>query len=150
RLAPPLAVRGLGPSGQRIFVTFLHQIRATVGGHPGPARGTAVASNKQTATARTMASPDASSTAAPGGPGVLGRIAGARRWLAAWIPFLPLGLRARLALLVVVAGLPALLLFLLHAQSERAQLVAEAEARALRLARAWADNHDALLREAHL
>jgi PAS domain S-box-containing protein len=61
-----------------------------------------------------------------------------------------LGLRARLALLVVVAGLPALLLFLHHAQGVRAGLMAEAEARALRLARAWAENHDALVREAHL
>jgi PAS domain S-box-containing protein len=55
-----------------------------------------------------------------------------------------------LALLVVVAGLPALLLFLYHAQSVRAGLMEEAEGRALRLARAWADNHDALVREAHL
>jgi PAS domain S-box-containing protein len=61
-----------------------------------------------------------------------------------------LGLRARLAVLVVVAGLPALALFLYHAQRERAALMAEAEARALRLARAWAENHDALVREAHL
>ena len=63
---------------------------------------------------------------------------------------LRLGLRARLALLVVVAGLPALLVFLDHAHRERAGLMADAQARALRLARAWAENHDALVREAHL
>ena len=61
-----------------------------------------------------------------------------------------LGLRARLALLVVVAGLPALVVFLDHAKGERAGLIADAEARALRLARVWAENHDALVREAHL
>jgi PAS domain S-box-containing protein len=61
-----------------------------------------------------------------------------------------LGLRARLVLLVVLAGLPALLVFLYHAQRERADLIVEAQARALRLARAWAENHDALVREAHL
>src|SRR4051812_41203437 len=61
-----------------------------------------------------------------------------------------LGLRARLAVLVIVASLPALLLYLHHAQQERRHLVAEAESRAMRLALAWAENHDALVRETHL
>ena len=74
-----------------------------------------------------------------------GRLAGWRFWTG-----LRLGLRARLALLVVVAGLPALVVFLNHAERERAALMAEAHARALRLARAWAENHDGLVREAHL
>jgi PAS domain S-box-containing protein len=61
-----------------------------------------------------------------------------------------LSLRWRLVLLVVLALLPALLFFVQHVQEERAALIAAAEARALRLARAWAQNHDALVREAQL
>ncbi len=61
-----------------------------------------------------------------------------------------LSLRWRLVLLVLLALLPALLFFVQYVQEERAQLIAAAEARALRLARAWAQNHDALVREAQL
>ncbi len=61
-----------------------------------------------------------------------------------------IGLRWRLVVLVVVALAPAILLFLHHTESERAGLILGAQNRALRLARVWADNHDALLREADL
>jgi PAS domain S-box-containing protein len=61
-----------------------------------------------------------------------------------------LSLRWRLVLLVLLALLPALLFFVQHVQEERADLIAAAEARALRLARAWAQNHDSLVREAQL
>jgi PAS domain S-box-containing protein len=61
-----------------------------------------------------------------------------------------LGLRWRLVLLVLLALLPALIFFFRYAQDERQQLIVQAQSRALRLARAWADNHDALVREAEL
>ena len=61
-----------------------------------------------------------------------------------------LSLRWRLVLLVGLALLPAILFFVQYVRAEREQLTAAAEARALRLARAWAGNHDALLREAEL
>src|SRR5260370_7227199 len=61
-----------------------------------------------------------------------------------------MGLRWRLVLLVVVALAPAILLFLHHSATQRAELILGAQSRALRLARVWADNHDAVLREANL
>src|SRR5260221_10629381 len=61
-----------------------------------------------------------------------------------------MGLRWRLVLLVVVALAPAILLFLHHTATQRAELILGAQSRALRLARVWADNHDAVLREANL
>ncbi len=61
-----------------------------------------------------------------------------------------IGLRWRLVLLVVVALAPAILLFLHHSATQRAELILGAQSRALRLARVWADNHDAVLREANL
>jgi signal transduction histidine kinase len=61
-----------------------------------------------------------------------------------------IGVRWRLVLLVVVALAPSLLLYLLNIQTERAGLVLEAQNRTLHLARTWADNHDAVLREANL
>ena len=61
-----------------------------------------------------------------------------------------IGLRWRLVLLVLLALLPALIFFFHYARAEREQLIAQAQGRALRLARAWADNHDALVREAEL
>jgi PAS domain S-box-containing protein len=60
------------------------------------------------------------------------------------------GLRWRLVLLVMLALLPAVIFFFRYAHDERQQLIAQAQSRALRLARAWADNHDALVREAEL
>lgn len=61
-----------------------------------------------------------------------------------------IGVRWRLVLLVVIALAPSLLLYLFHTQTQRAELVLEAQNRALHLARTWADNHDAVLREANL
>jgi PAS domain S-box-containing protein len=68
----------------------------------------------------------------------------------AWLRWPVIGLRWRLVVLVVVALAPAILLFLHHTQTERARLILGAQHRALRLARVWADNHDAVLREANL
>src|ERR1041385_7400796 len=74
----------------------------------------------------------------------------ARHWLSWPMRFVPVpGLRWRLGLLLIVAWAPSLVLFLHHAQTGRATVLQEAQGRALRLARTWADNHDALLREAH-
>src|SRR5260370_36760834 len=61
-----------------------------------------------------------------------------------------MGLRWRLVLLVVVALAPAILLFLHHSATERTELILGAQSRALHRARVWADNHDAVLREANL
>jgi PAS domain S-box-containing protein len=61
-----------------------------------------------------------------------------------------LSLRWRIVLLVLFALVPAVLLLLDDAHRLQEQLVAAAEARALRLARVWAQNHDALVREAEL
>jgi PAS domain S-box-containing protein len=61
-----------------------------------------------------------------------------------------IGLRWRLVVLVVVALAPAILLFLHHTATQRAGLILGAQSRALRLAQVWADNHDAVLREANL
>ena len=61
-----------------------------------------------------------------------------------------IGLRWRLVLLVLLALLPAILFFFRYAHDEREQLIGQAQSRALRLARAWADNHDELVREAGL
>ena len=55
-----------------------------------------------------------------------------------------------MCVLVLAALAPGLLLFLHHTQAERTGLLHEAQDRALRLARVWADNHDAVLREASL
>src|SRR5262249_49850259 len=60
----------------------------------------------------------------------------------------PLGLRWRLVLLVLLPSLPALALVLQDATAERDSLLAAAEARTLRLARAWSDHHSDLVREA--
>jgi PAS domain S-box-containing protein len=68
----------------------------------------------------------------------------------AWLRWPVIGLRWRLVVLVVVALAPAVLLFLHHTGTERAELILGAQSRALRLARVWADNHDAVLREANL
>jgi PAS domain S-box-containing protein len=104
-----------------------------------------------------------SETAAPAGPTPVGSDRPAGRGLAAprqgtwrWprrpfsVRFPCVALRWRLMLLVLVPTIPALLLFLEDASNDRAALVAEAEQKAMRLARVWADNHDGLLREAHL
>ncbi len=61
-----------------------------------------------------------------------------------------ISLRSRLVLLVLLALLPAMTFFVHYARVEREQLITQAQARALRLARAWAENHDALVREAEL
>jgi hypothetical protein len=50
----------------------------------------------------------------------------------------------------VVALAPAILLFLHHSATQRTELILGAQSRALHLARIWADNHDAVLREANL
>src|SRR5258708_37553768 len=57
------------------------------------------------------------------------------------------GLRWRLVLLVVIAVAPAILLFLHHSATQRTELILGAQSRALHLARVWADNHDAVLRD---
>ena len=59
-------------------------------------------------------------------------------------------LRWRLMVLVMAAIVPVLYLILQHAKRDRVELMAEAEQGAARLARFWAGNHDALLREAHI
>ncbi len=73
-----------------------------------------------------------------------------RRWSAPRFRQPTIGLRWRLVFLVVATLSPALLLFLHHTQNIRAALLTEAQARALHLARSWAENHDAVLREANL
>src|SRR5271166_5094755 len=73
----------------------------------------------------------------------------ARRYLAG-IRWPVLGVRWRLVLLVVVSLVPAIVLFLERTSTERAALLDQAQARVLRLAMVWADNHDALVREANL
>jgi hypothetical protein len=83
-------------------------------------------------------------------------LAAPRGWAWRWrrrpfsVRFPCVALRWRLMLLVLVPTVPALLLFFEDANKDRAALVAEAEQKAMRLARVWADNHDGLLREAHL
>src|SRR4051794_15127278 len=63
-----------------------------------------------------------------------------------WDRALPsVGLRWRLSILVLLVILPAAVLFIVHSAHDRERLVAAAEARALRVARAWAENHDAIL-----
>ncbi len=59
-------------------------------------------------------------------------------------------LRWRLIVLTLFALAPAVILFLNHAAEERERLMTDAQALALRVAQAWAGNHDSLVREAHL
>jgi PAS domain S-box-containing protein len=73
-----------------------------------------------------------------------------RRWSAPRFRQPTIGLRWRLVFLVVATLSPALLLFLHHTQNIRAELLAEAQSRALHLARSWAAQHDAILHEANL
>ncbi|HXY98906.1 MAG TPA: ATP-binding protein [Stellaceae bacterium] len=63
---------------------------------------------------------------------------------------LRISLRWRLIVLVLLALMPALIFFVRYVHVERDQLIGQAQGRALRLARAWAGNHDTLVREAEL
>ena len=64
------------------------------------------------------------------------------------MPLPAVGLRARVILMALIGMLPAVLLFWVHMNNERAHLLADAQSDALRLAHAWAEHHDERIREA--
>jgi signal transduction histidine kinase len=61
-----------------------------------------------------------------------------------------IGLRGRIVLLVLIALLPMLVLFIIHARQEREWLLGEAENRALLIARAWNQHNGEYLDEANV
>lgn len=61
-----------------------------------------------------------------------------------------IGMRGRIVLLVLIALLPMLILFIVHTRQERDWLLAEAENRALLIARAWNQQNGEYLDEANV